>query len=268
VKSSLRLRGGEVLELGEMPADEIGLIAQSMPLQILYEDDDLLVLDKPRGLTVHPGAGRPSGTLVNALLAHTALSAGSDPGRPGIVHRLDKDTSGLLVVAKNDQAHAALAGQFTQRQVEKDYLALVHGIVAEEEGRIEVPLARSSAGIKIAPAISGRRAVTEFRVLARYPLGFSLLKLHPETGRTHQLRVHLAFIGHPIVGDPLYGPSNPWGLEGQLLHAQRLAFRHPTRGQEMVFETPLPSDFERILALLGEPVDKGGEASYKGNSLS
>ncbi|MEI6510039.1 MAG: RluA family pseudouridine synthase [bacterium] len=250
VKASLRLKGGEELTAWEPPRCPSHLEPETIPLAILYEDEALLVLEKPRGLVVHPSTGHHSGTLVNALLAHTHLSGGSAPQRPGIVHRLDKDTSGVMLVAKTDQAHRLLAAQFAERTVMKTYLALVHGLLLEEEGRIEVPLRHDVGKLRVEVAASGKQASTEFRLLKRYAQGYSLLELHPETGRTHQLRVHLAFIRHPVVGDPLYATSNPWKLSGQMLHASQLRFRHPYRLEEMTFQSPLPDDFQAILELL------------------
>ncbi len=243
----MHLKGGEELTARESPRHPSHLQPEAIPLVILYEDEALLVLDKPRGLVVHPSAGHRSGTLVNALLAHTHLSGGSAPQRPGIVHRLDKDTSGLMLVAKTDEAHGLLAAQFAERRVTKTYLALVHGLLQEEDGRIEVPLRHDVGKLRVEAAASGKRASTEFRLLKRYPQGYSLLELLPETGRTHQLRVHLAFIGHPVVGDPLYASSNLWKLAGQMLHASQLRFYHPFRLEEMSFSAPLPEYFRAIL---------------------
>ncbi|MEI6309769.1 MAG: RluA family pseudouridine synthase [bacterium] len=250
MKASMRLKGGEELTAREPPRHPSHLQPEAIPLVILYEDEALLVVEKPRGLVVHPSAGHRAGTLVNALLAHTHLSGGSAPQRPGIVHRLDKDTSGLMLVAKTDQAHGLLAAQFAERTVTKTYLALAHGLLLEEEGRIEVPLRHDVGKLRVEAAASGKRASTEFRLLKRYPQGYSLLELHPETGRTHQLRVHLAFIGHPVVGDPLYAPSNPWKLAGQMLHASQLRFRHPNHLEEMTFHSSLPTYFLDILETL------------------
>jgi 23S rRNA pseudouridine1911/1915/1917 synthase len=241
-----RLLGVEEVRLDLPEEIESGLTVEHCPLTVLFQDEDILVLDKPRGMVVHPGAGRNSGTLVNSLLAISPLSPVGGPQRPGIVHRLDKDTSGLMVIAKTTRAHLPLLEQFRLRQVKKDYLALVDGAVVENEGRIEVPLRLDHAIKRVIPHPGGKPAVTEFLVLRRFR-AHSLLECQLLTGRTHQLRVHLAYIGHPIVGDPLYGKSvNEFGF-GQLLHAYRLCFHHPVTGAPLEFQSCLPADFLRQL---------------------
>jgi 23S rRNA pseudouridine1911/1915/1917 synthase len=232
---------------------------EPLSLDIIYEDQDLLVVNKPRGMVVHPAPGHYSGTLVNALLYHCRdLSGIGGVIRPGIVHRLDKDTTGLLVVAKNDFTHRALAAQLKSRRLHREYLALVYGKVTPSAGRIQAPIGRHPRRRKsMAVVPGGREAVTRFRVLACLDR-YSLLQVNLETGRTHQVRVHLAFLGHPVVGDPLYGPGCRPGLppelcHGQALHARRIAFIHPRSGLPLEFAAPLPPDFRRGLRLLRQP---------------
>lgn len=226
---------------------------EQAPLSILYEDEHLLALDKPAGLAVHAGAGRTSGTLVNALLAHrpTIASVGPDPQRAGIVHRLDRDTSGVMVVAASDEALHALQRQFRRRETRKEYLALVYGQVAHPEAAIEAPIGRDpSQRQRMAVLPEGRYARTEYRLLERLP-GASLLAVLLLTGRTHQIRVHLASIGHPVVGDRVYGPRRgAITAPRQCLHAWRLTLTHPISGQPLTFEAPLPADVEAVLARL------------------
>lgn len=229
---------------------------EDLPLPILYEDDDLVAIDKPAGMVVHAGAGVHSGTVVNALLHRfESLSSTGGPLRPGIVHRLDRFTSGVLLAAKNDRAHHALAAQFAGRQVEKIYLALVHGTVKPNTGRIERPITRDPVHRTrmTARLQEGRAARTEYRVLRRFA-GFTLLEVRIGTGRTHQIRVHLSTLGHPVVGDTLYGA--PARIEGRpplgrfFLHAHRIRFRQPTSGQEIALEAPLPPELESWMAIL------------------
>ena len=249
-------KAGETLDVGRRvqvtlpPPEPTTLEAEAIPLRIVYEDSDLLVVDKPPGLAVHPSPGHARHTLVNAVLAHCPdLSGIGGEGRPGIVHRLDKDTSGLIIVAKNDAAHLSLARQLKERQVEKTYLALVEGRVRPPEGVIDAPIARHRVHRKkMAVVERGREARTRYRVL-REAGGCSLLEVRPETGRTHQIRVHLAHIGHPIAGDPVYGRPHP-PLARQFLHAQRLAFRHPRTGERLALEAPLAEDLAGALAAL------------------
>jgi 23S rRNA pseudouridine1911/1915/1917 synthase len=269
-----RVKAGESY-LVAVPAPEPAVpLAEAMPLAVVYEDDHLIVVDKPRGLAVHPGPGHASGTLVNALIAHCGSSLSGIGGvmRPGIVHRLDKDTTGLLVVAKTDRAHRGLSEQFAAHgadgRVERSYLALVWGVPARKRGSIDAALARSSANrtkIAVVAADAGRRAVTHYDVLARYTAGASepvasLLRLALETGRTHQIRVHLSHIGHPLLGDMTYGAgfkasARTLGagaqealaaLGRQALHAAELAFVHPVTGKRLRFESPMPADMTRL----------------------
>jgi len=259
-RPSYTVRGGERIQIDLPSPSPSSIEPEPLPIAILYEDADLLVIDKAAGMSVHPGAGRRGGTLVNALLHHcTDLSGIGGIERPGIVHRLDKDTSGVLVVAKNDVAHRALAGQFKARTVEKTYEALVWGRPRRPSGVVEGPIGRHpSARVRMAVRPDGRAARTFYRVDASYgPI--SLLEVHPETGRTHQIRVHLSFIGHPVVGDRLYGGRRtPSGADHRLapaveaygglaLHARRLAFTHPRSGERREFEAPRPEEMRCLL---------------------
>jgi 23S rRNA pseudouridine1911/1915/1917 synthase len=251
-----RVGPGERIQLHVPPATPLQLTPEAIPLDILHEDDDLIVVNKPPGMVVHPGAGRSTGTLVHALLAHCGTLAGiGGVERPGIVHRLDRDTSGVLVVAKTETAHHSLSRQFKTRLVKKRYLALVHGQVQQDSGRIEAAIGRREhdrkrMGVRVR---GGREARTAFRVLRRSP-NMSLLALDLETGRTHQIRVHLAHIGHPVVGDRVYGgrqERQKGRLDGsqaerQMLHAWRLAFQHPTTDAWVEFTAPVPEDFLRL----------------------
>jgi 23S rRNA pseudouridine1911/1915/1917 synthase len=247
-RPSYLLRGGEDVQVEPADLPALKAVAEDLPLKILYEDEDLVVIDKPAGMVVHAGAGHSSGTLVNALLHRfETLSSGSGDLRPGIVHRLDKETSGVLVVARTDKAHQALAAQFRDREVEKVYLALVHGRMKAPEGRITTPVSRDPARrtrmtTKLA---SGRSALTEYRVLEELNM-LSFLEVRIGTGRTHQIRVHLSSIRHPVVGDRLYGapaqiPDLPL-LDRFFLHAHRLRFRLPTGGSDLTVESPLPPE--------------------------
>ena len=250
-KAGVKLEAGQRVELTLPPPERTELAPEPIPLRIVYEDDDLLVVDKPAGLAVHPSPGHSQHTLVNAVLAHCPqLSSIGGEGRPGIVHRLDKDTSGLIIVAKHDAAHLSLARQLKERRVEKRYLALVEGRVEPPEGVIEAPIGRHPRHRqRMAIVEGGREARTGYRLLREVD-GHSLLEVRPETGRTHQVRVHLAAIGHPVVGDALYGPrrarSSP--LRRHFLHAHGLAFRHPTTGERLELEAPLPEELAQALA--------------------
>jgi 23S rRNA pseudouridine1911/1915/1917 synthase len=258
-RAATRLAAGDRVEVTVPPPVAVDLAPEPIPLRVVYEDGDLLVVDKAAGLVVHPAPGHPTGTLVNALLAHTPDLAGiGGELRPGIVHRLDKDTSGLMVVAKHDRAHRFLAQQLRERQMEKRYLALVDGGPPSESGTIDAPIGRDprrARPMAVVPEGSGgRAAVTHFRVLGRFP-GHALLECRPVTGRTHQIRIHLAAIGCPIVGDRTYGRRQPTlPLERHFLHAARLSFRLPSGGVR-TFEAPLPDDLREVLAFLDAPVD-------------
>lgn len=266
-RASRRLRGGERVEVVRPDPEPVSARPEPIPLNVVYEDADLLVVNKPRGLVVHPAPGHAGGTLVNALLARCPdLEAINDALRPGIVHRLDKDTTGLLVVAKTPAAHLALARQLRERRVRREYLALVRG-QPPDEGTVDAPIGRHPVHRKrMAVVAGGRPAVTHYRVLERFPDpggaagrgprgGYALLLVRLETGRTHQIRVHLAHAGHPVAGDPVYGGGRrgrpgELGLEGQALHAARLAFVHPRTGVPVAFEAPPPADLAAALARL------------------
>jgi 23S rRNA pseudouridine1911/1915/1917 synthase len=256
-RASDRLTGGELLRITLSAPLDPTLVPENIPLDVVYEDDDLLVVDKPTGMVVHPSAGHPSGTLVHALLGRSAargepLGSVAGVGRPGIVHRLDRDTSGLLVVAKTDAAQASLMAQFGDRAVDKGYLALVRGAAPAAQGRIEAPVGRDPRDRKrMAVVAGGRAAVTEYDVVGAGG-GYTLLRLHPRTGRTHQLRTHLAYLGLPIAGDHRYGGGpGPGGLRRQFLHASELAFARPSDGARVETWSALPPDLAESLAASG-----------------
>lgn len=248
VKTNYKVQEGDAITVTEPEPEVLDVEPENIPLDILYEDEDLLVVNKPSGMVVHPSKGHLSGTLVNALLFHVqSLSAGTENIRPGIVHRIDKDTSGLLVVAKNNLSHQRLAEQFEAHTIVREYTALVHGVIPHEEGTIEAPIARKpNDRLKRTVIEGGRDAITHFKRLEALP-AHTLLRLQLETGRTHQIRVHMKYIGHPLVGDPMYGPSASVDEKGQYLHAGILGFTHPTTGEPMRFEVPLPDYFQRKL---------------------
>ncbi len=252
-KAGVKLEPDQRVQVTLLAPQPTELKPEPIPLRIVYEDDDLLVVNKPAGLPVHPSVGHAQHTLVNAVLAHCpGLSGLGGEGRPGIVHRLDKDTSGLIIVAKNDAAHVSLARQLKERRVEKTYLALVEGRLRPVEGVIEAPVGRHPRDRKrMAVVERGREARTRYRVLREVD-GRSLVEVRPETGRTHQIRVHFAAIGHPLVGDPLYGRggARPRSLTRQFLHAHRLAFAHPRTGERLELEAPLADDLVETLAEL------------------
>lgn len=259
LKASHRVAQGEEIAVDVPQAEDYDVEPEPIPLDLVYEDDDLLVINKAAGMVVHPAAGNWHGTLVNAVLYHcpTLEGIGGASGRPGIVHRLDRDTSGLILVAKNDRALRSLQAQFTQREVRKSYLALVYGQVVSPEGQIDGAIGRDPRQRKrmaVVPAGQGRPAVTCFRVLGYYGK-LTLLACHPLTGRTHQIRVHLAHIKHPIVGDEVYAGRRvpPVPCPRQFLHAHRIAFRVPGTGQEVEFAAPLPADLAGVLAALAGP---------------
>jgi 23S rRNA pseudouridine1911/1915/1917 synthase len=250
-RASYLVRAGDMIDIRVSPSEAPAPRPEAIPLRILYEDGDILVVDKPAGMAVHPGAGRTRHTLVNALLArYPDLTGMGEALRPGIVHRLDKDTSGLLLVARNERAHAELSRQLKEHLVEKRYLALVTGRLEPAEGVIEGDIGRDPRNRKrMAIVEGGRPARTAYRVIERLD-GYSLVEVAPSTGRTHQIRVHLAGVGHPIAGDALYGRRSP--LVGrQFLHALRIAFSHPADGRPVSFESPLPDDLAEALRLLG-----------------
>lgn len=230
---------------------ELELTPENIPLEIVYEDKDVAVINKPQGMVVHPSAGHPNGTLVNALLYHLKdLSTINDVIRPGIVHRIDKDTSGLLMIAKNDIAHEKLAEQLKEKTSLRKYIALVHGVIPHDKGTITAPIGRSKQDRKKQAVVEeGKHAVTHFTVLERFN-EYTLIELKLETGRTHQIRVHMQYIGYPLAGDPVYGPRKTLKGHGQFLHAQTLGFTHPASGEWLEFSAPLPEIFEQTLANL------------------
>lgn len=252
-KASYKVKENDCVEVEPIQVKEIDLKAQEIPLDILYEDDDIIVINKPKGMVVHPANGNPDGTLVNALMAicKDSLSGIGGEIRPGIVHRLDKDTSGVIVVAKNDKAHIELSNQIKNKQMKKTYICLVRGNIPDEEATINMPIARSKKDRKKMDVDkSGKEAITHFKVLKRYN-GYTYLEVNIETGRTHQIRVHLSHIGYPIVGDAVYSNGkNPFGIKGQCLHALRLEFNHPITGKKMNIEAKMPKYFEDVLKLL------------------
>lgn len=254
-KVAYKVTEGDIVIIEETEAQMIELKAQEIPIDIIYEDSDIIVVNKPKGMVVHPANGNPDGTLVNAIMAicKDSLSGIGGEIRPGIVHRLDKDTSGLLIVAKNDKAHVNMSEQIKNHEVKKTYIALVRGIVKENEATIDMPIARSrSDRKKMAVDKNGRNAVTHIKVLKRYDK-YTLLEINIETGRTHQIRVHLSHIGYPIIGDYIYSNGkNEFGVVGQCLHAKCLEFKHPVTGKEMKLEAPLPDYFEDIIKKLDE----------------
>ena len=250
-KSSYKVSIGDIITIEEVEAKPIELKAQDIPIEIIYEDNDIIVVNKPKGMVVHPGNGNPEGTLVNAIMAicKDSLSGIGGEIRPGIVHRLDKDTSGLLIVAKNDKAHVNISEQIKNHEVKKTYIALVRGIIKENEATIDMPIGRSNSDRKkMAVTKNGKNAITHIKVLKRYDNKYTLLEINIETGRTHQIRVHLSHIGYPIIGDYIYSNGkNEFGVVGQCLHAKRLEFKHPTSGKKIILEAPLPEYFENIL---------------------
>ena len=270
---SLRVKPGQTFDVFVPEAEAAQPEAQDIPLDVVFEDEDVLVIDKPAGLVVHPAAGNPDGTLVNALLAHCGDSLSGIGGvrRPGIVHRLDKDTSGLMVVAKNDRAHHGLTEQFADRTLSRTYHALVWGVPNPKQGRIEGAIGRSGSDRKKMAVVDqgGKHAATRYRVLKAFGRGAALVECVLETGRTHQIRVHMAHIGHPLVGDPLYGrgrAARPGGKHAatlpepararlvefprQALHATALTFRHPGRAETLTFDAPMPADLHELIVIL------------------
>lgn len=255
VKASYKVQVNDKITMEEEKAVEIELKAQDIPVEIIYEDRDIIVVNKPKGMVVHPANGNPDGTLVNAIMAicKDSLSGIGGEIRPGIVHRLDKDTSGILIVAKNDKAHINLSEQIKEHKVKKTYIALVKGIVKENNATINMPIGRSEKDRKkMAVTKKGKEAITHFKVLKRYDK-YTLLEINIETGRTHQIRVHLSQIGYPIVGDEVYSKGkNEWNIKGQCLHAKSLDFKHPITNEDMHLEAKIPQYFEKILEELKE----------------
>lgn len=252
VKAKYKVKEGDIIEINVLEPEVLDVVPEKMDLDILYEDEDVLVVNKPKGMVVHPSPGHTTGTLVNGLLYHCKdLSGINGVLRPGIVHRIDKDTSGLLMVAKNDQAHQSLAEQLANKTVKRRYTALVHGHIPHNKGTIDAPIGRDPKDRqKMAVVENGKEAITHFRVLERIGKKYTLVECQLETGRTHQIRVHMKYIGYPLVGDPKYGPKKTIDIGGQALHAGVLGFNHPRTGEYMEFEVPLPKDFVDLLAQL------------------
>ena len=241
--------GDEItVDIPEPLSDET--VAQDIPLDILYEDDDLIIINKPQGMVVHPGAGHHDQTLVNALLAHCEGNLSDINGviRPGIVHRIDKDTSGVMMAVKNNDMHIAISDMLSRHEIERVYRTVVYGVISEDEGTIDAPIGRSSKDRrKMTVVEDGKPSVTHFKVVNRYREGTDL-EVKLETGRTHQIRAHMTYIGHPVFGDPLYASKrNSFGLEGQCLHSKSIRFVHPRTGEELYFETELPEYYEKLL---------------------
>ena len=252
-KISYKVNFNDEISLNVPEPEKTDLKAQNIPIDIIYEDDDIIVVNKPKGLVVHPANGNPDGTLVNAIMAicKDSLSGIGGKIRPGIVHRLDKDTSGILVVAKNDKAHINLSKQIKDRKMKKIYIALVKGVVNENEATIDMPIGRSTKDRKkMAVRKDGKQAITHFKVLKRYQ-NYTLLEVKIDTGRTHQIRVHMAEIEHPVVGDIVYSKGkNEFGVVGQMLHAKSLEFTHPSTGKKMHLEAELPQYFKEVIEKL------------------
>lgn len=255
-KAKYKVQEGDVIEFTEPVEEVLEYLPEDLSLDIVYEDDDVAVVNKPQGMVVHPSAGHTSGTLVNGLMHQIKnLSGINGVIRPGIVHRIDKDTSGLLMVAKNDSAHEKLAEQLKAKTSKRRYLAIVHGNLPSDKGMIEAPIGRNPKDRKSQAVIaSGKPAVTRFEVIERFN-DYTLISLELETGRTHQIRVHMAYIGHPVAGDPLYGPRKTLTPnEGQFLHAEVLGFEHPTTGEWMEFTAPAPEVFQKAIEKLREQI--------------
>lgn len=253
IKSNYKLKEGDNVLVQIPVTEELSVEAEDIPLEVLYEDGDIIVINKKQGMVVHPAPGNYSGTLVNALLWHCRdLSGINGILRPGIVHRLDKDTSGVIMVAKNDLAHEELVRQIKDRSVTRRYVALVHGVITEPAGVVDAPIGRDSKDRKkmAVTTKNSRHAITHYRVLERFE-NYTFIECRLETGRTHQIRVHMKYIQHPVVGDPVYGPAKShFLLEGQLLHAVVLGFNHPRTGNYLEFEAPIPDYFDQVLAKL------------------
>lgn len=251
VKSNYKVQSEDIIEVNIPEPEVIDAKPEDISIEIIYEDQDVLVVNKPQGMVVHPSIGHSSGTLVNALLYHIKdLSGINGKIRPGIVHRIDKDTSGLLMIAKNDVAHEKLSEQLKEKKAQREYIALVHGLIHHDKGTIDAPIGRDSSNRKkYAVVDNGKPSVTHFEVIERFNK-YTLIKLILETGRTHQIRVHMDYIEHPLAGDPIYGPRKTIKGNGQFLHAETLGFTHPTTGEEMKFSSPIPEIFQETIEIL------------------
>ncbi|MCI3921058.1 RluA family pseudouridine synthase [Paenibacillus sp. TRM 82003] len=254
VKPNYKLADGDEIAVSPPEPESTELVPQDIPLDVVYEDSDVIVVNKPRGMVVHPALGHPNGTLVNALMFHCKdLSGINGEIRPGIVHRIDKDTSGLLMAAKNDKAHASLSAQLKEHSVTRRYVAIVHGVLAHDQGTVDAPIGRDPQDRKLFTVTEkgAKHAVTHFAIMERFP-EYTVLDLMLETGRTHQIRVHMKFIGHPLVGDPVYGRSKGRTMDvpGQALHAAALGFTHPRTGERLTFEAPIPDDMQTFIEQL------------------
>ena len=255
IKSSLKLTGGESVEVHIPEAAGTEILPENIPLDILYEDEDILIVNKPKGMTVHPAPGHPGGTLVNAVMHHCGDSLAGINGevRPGIVHRLDKDTSGLIIVAKDDKTHELLSKMIKNREVDRRYLALVWGVVSHDKGRIEAPIGRDINDRQkyIVTDLNGKDSITNFSVIERFKEA-TLIECKLETGRTHQIRVHMNYIGHPIVNDPVYGKRKIINSFGQMLHSYSLKFTHPITKEDLSFKQDPPKEFTEVLDMFRE----------------
>lgn len=253
IKANYKVRAGEMFVVDIPEPEPIEAVPENIPLDIIYEDDDVVVLNKARGMVVHPAPGNYTGTLVNALLYHCSNLSGINSAiRPGIVHRLDKDTSGIMIVAKNDAAHISLSQQIQSKTAVRTYLAVVHGNIKTDSGTIETQIARDKTDRKKMAVVKegGRDAITDYEVLERFGK-YTLVRCKLRTGRTHQIRVHMEYLGYPLVGDPKYSPmKTPFGIKGQALHSHTLEFTHPRTGERMKFEAPLPEDMHKIITRL------------------
>lgn len=253
IKANYKVRAGEMFVVDIPEAEPIEAVPENIPLDIIYEDDDVVVLNKARGMVVHPAPGNYTGTLVNALLYHCSNLSGINSAiRPGIVHRLDKDTSGIMIVAKNDAAHISLSQQIQSKTAVRTYLAVVRGNIKTDSGTIETQIARDKTDRKKMAVVKegGRDAITDYKVLERFGK-YTLVRCKLRTGRTHQIRVHMEYLGYPLVGDPKYSPmKTPFGIKGQALHSHTLEFTHPRTGERMKFEAPLPEDMHKIITRL------------------
>lgn len=253
IKANYKVRAGEMFVVDIPEPEPIEAVPENIPLDIIYEDDDVVVLNKARGMVVHPAPGNYTGTLVNALLYHCINLSGINSAiRPGIVHRLDKDTSGIMIVAKNDAAHISLSQQIQSKTAVRTYLAVVRGNIKTDSGTIETQIARDKTDRKKMAVVKegGRDAITDYKVLERFGK-YTLVRCKLRTGRTHQIRVHMEYLGYPLVGDPKYSPmKTPFGIKGQALHSHTLEFTHPRTGERMKFEAPLPEDMHKIITRL------------------